>query len=131
VLRPWWEAGASPAGLLYAIDHHPEHRQHHRGDALRGARDPLRVLGYRLRPWRNRLGELPASVRGIYGDYQGKPTTAVPVAQRRTSAEISHPTSRAEVRQAARVALEAHLRLLRERRATRNISGDSSTAQPH
>lgn len=131
VLRPWWEAGASPAGLLYAIDHHPEHRQHHRGDALRGARDPLRVLGYRLRPWRNRLGELPASVRGIYGDYQGKPTTAVPVPQRRTNAEISHPTSRAEVRQAARVALEAHLRLLRERRATRNISGDSSTAEPH
>jgi hypothetical protein len=36
---------------------------------MRGARDPLRVLAYRLKPWDGRLGELPVSVRGLPGDY--------------------------------------------------------------
>jgi hypothetical protein len=115
LLRPWWEAGASPAGLLYAIDHHPDHPQHHRGDALRGARELLRVLGHRLQPWRGRLTELPLTVRGIHGDYQNKPTRTAPIAQ--TRAEAHPTTARAEIRQAARAALDDHLRLLRERRA--------------
>ena len=70
LLRPWWDARASPAGLLWAIDHHPDRPDHHRGDALRGARDPLRVLGARLRPWQQRLGELPRAVAGVPGDYR-------------------------------------------------------------
>jgi hypothetical protein len=123
LLRPWWDAGASPAGLLYAIDHHPDHRQHHRGDALRGARDPLRVLGHRLRPWRDRITELPTAVTGIRGNYQHQPTMAAPSprVQTQTPAQVSAdgPTARTEVRQAARAAVDAHLRLLRERRAAR------------
>lgn len=112
LLRPWWEAGASPAGLLYAIDHHPDH-PHHRGDALRGARDPLRVVGHRLQPWRGRLTELPLAVRGIHGDYQNKSTSTAPIAQPQTRAQTTHPSARTEVRQAARAALDEHLRCLR------------------
>jgi hypothetical protein len=117
LLRSWWDAGASPAGLLWAIDHHPDRPHHHRGHAFRGARDPLCILGHRLRPWRGRLLQLPLTVTGIRGDYQYKPATTMPIAQPQTCAEIDHPTARAEVRQAARVALDEHLRLLRERRA--------------
>ncbi|MGH3821971.1 MAG: hypothetical protein ACRDRA_03895 [Pseudonocardiaceae bacterium] len=117
LLRPWWEAGASPAGLLYAIDHHPDH-PHHRGDAFRGAHDPLRVLGYRLRPWRGRLTELPLTVRGIHGDYQNKPATAAQIGHTHTRAETDRPAAGVEVRQAARAALAEHLRLLRDRRRT-------------
>lgn len=121
LLKPWWEAGASVAGLLYAIDHHPDDHQRPRGDALRGARDPLRVLGHRLRPWRGRLGELPSTLTGIRGDYQHKPAAGGPDAEAQTSARAStdSSTARPEVRQAARAALEAHLQLLRESRAAR------------
>lgn len=69
LLRPWWDAGACPAALLHAVDHHPDRPEHHRGDALRGVRDPLRVLGARLRPWRGRLHEMPATLAGIPGNY--------------------------------------------------------------
>ncbi len=116
LLHPWWEAGASPAGLLHAIDHHPDHPQQHRGDALRGAHDPLRVLGYRLRPWRGRLTELPLTVTGIRGDYQTKPTTTAPTPELPARSEADKSTARTEVRLAARAALDAHLRLLREHR---------------
>lgn len=68
-LKRWWEAGACPAGLLFAVDHHPDRPDQHRGDAFRGARDPLRVLGYRLKPWTGRLHELPITEHGIPGDY--------------------------------------------------------------
>jgi hypothetical protein len=122
LLRPWWEAGASPAGLLYAIDHHPDHPDHHRGDAFRGAHDPLRVLGHRLAPWRGRLAELPPTVRGIHGDYQNKPTTTAATAHPRTPETDHRPIARPDVRQAARAALDEHLRLLRKRRANREPS---------
>ena len=69
LLRPWWDAGACPAALLHAIDRHPDRPDHHRGDAFRGGRDPLRILGARLRPWRGRLHELPAELVGIPGNY--------------------------------------------------------------
>ncbi|GAA5175060.1 hypothetical protein GCM10023321_80270 [Pseudonocardia eucalypti] len=68
-LKRWWDAGACPAGLLFAVDHHPDRPDRHRGDAFRGARDPLRVLGYRLKPWTDRLHELPITEQGIPGDY--------------------------------------------------------------
>ena len=128
LLRPWWEAGASPAGLAYAIDHHPDHPDRHRGDALRGAHDPLRVLGYRLQPWRGRLGDLPATVRGIYGDYRNTAPPARPVARPDALAQPPGPCARAEVRHAARAAVEQHLRLLRQRRATSAHNGDSPSA---
>jgi hypothetical protein len=70
LLHRWWTAGACVAGLLWAIDHHPDRPDHHRGDALRGARDPLAVLGARLAPWQGRLGELPLTKHGIRGDYR-------------------------------------------------------------
>jgi hypothetical protein len=39
-----WEAGWCLAGLLYALDHHPDHQDKPRGDAPRGARDPARAV---------------------------------------------------------------------------------------
>ncbi|MBV9730229.1 MAG: hypothetical protein JO309_12660 [Pseudonocardiales bacterium] len=129
LLRPWWEAGASPVGLLYAIDHHPDHPHHHRGDALRGAHDPLRVLGHRLQPWRDRLSELPPTVRGIHGDYQHKPATASPTAHPHARAKTDYPSARAEVRQAARAALDEHLRLLRQRRAKSPIVNEAAASR--
>ena len=82
LLRTWWDAGACPAALLHAIDHHPDRPDHHRGDALRGSRDPLRVLGARLCPWRGRLHELPARLAGLPGDYRAA-TTARGLSRRR------------------------------------------------
>lgn len=55
--------------MLHAIDHHPDRPDHHRGDMLRGVRDPIAILGARLRPWTGRLGELPASLVGHPGNY--------------------------------------------------------------
>ena len=100
LLRPWWDAGACPAALLHAIDRHPDHPNHHRGDALRGARDPLRVLAARLRPWQNRLHELPTKLAGIPGNYRTSPraplasatapnTTTVPPLRPPTAAQRS------------------------------------------
>lgn len=118
LLQPWWEAGASPAGLLYAVDHHPDRPTHHRGHAFRGAHDRLRVLGHRLRPWHNRLAELPLAVTGIRGDYQKKQIPAAPTIPPHPSrAETDGCQAHAEARRAARAALDEHLRLLRERRA--------------
>ncbi|QJY51172.1 hypothetical protein [Pseudonocardia broussonetiae] len=97
LLRPWWTAGACPAALLHAIDRHPDRPDHHRGDALRGARDPLRVLAARLRPWRGRLHELPTKLVGIPGDYRAaqsariltRPPTGPTPAPGRTSAHLA------------------------------------------
>lgn len=69
LLRAWWEEGACPRALEWAVHHHPDRPEQHCGDLLRGARDPLRVLGSRLRAWRGRLGELPAAVVGVRGNY--------------------------------------------------------------
>lgn len=64
----WWREGWCVAGLLYALDHHPDHLDQPRGDALHGATDPIRVLGHRLRPWRGRLTELPNHLYGQHDD---------------------------------------------------------------
>ncbi len=115
LLRPWWDAGACPAGLLWAIDHHPDHPDHQRGDALRGTRDPLRVLGHRLRSWRGRLTELPANLTGFRGDYvtaqaqriaaTAGPAAAAPATREPTAAQL-----------AAVTAVTEHLAQLRQRR---------------
>lgn len=67
LLGPWFEAGWCVAGLLHALDHHPGQPAGSRGDAARAARDPLAVLGHRLRPWRGRLDELPAAYGAVDG----------------------------------------------------------------
>ena len=69
LFHPWWVDGWCPAAILWALHHHPDQPDHRRGDALRGARDPLRVLGHRLAPWTGRRHELPATLTGIPGDY--------------------------------------------------------------
>ena len=68
LLTPWWQAGACLAGLLHALDHHPDRPGEPRGDALRAARSPLGVLGHRLAPWRERLHELPAELQSVDPD---------------------------------------------------------------
>ena len=115
LLRPWWDAGACPAALLHAIDRHPDRPDHHRGDAFRGARDPLRVLAARLRPWRDRLHELPAKLAGLPGDYRAqaslRPDTVPepPV--------MSSPRVRSAAQAAALAAWETHRAQLRAARA--------------
>ncbi|MGE0170937.1 MAG: hypothetical protein AB7P47_23220 [Nocardioides sp.] len=122
LLKPWWEAGASPAGLLHAIDYHPDHPTHHRGDALRAARDPLRVLGARLRPWRHRLTELPPKVTGIVGDYRVAQAQRIARAAVEPSPDGPTCTTRSAAspatRAAARADVEDHLRRLRQRRSS-------------
>ncbi|WP_143510837.1 hypothetical protein [Pseudonocardia sp. Ae717_Ps2] len=68
LLTPWWRDSACIAALLHAIDHHPDRPSEPRGDALRNARDPLRVLGFRLTPWRGRLDEIPAELGAVDPD---------------------------------------------------------------
>uniref|UniRef100_UPI003F49B170 hypothetical protein n=1 Tax=Pseudonocardia sp. CA-138482 TaxID=3240023 RepID=UPI003F49B170 len=117
-LKQWWDAGACPAGLLYAIDHHPDRPDYHRGDAFRGARDPLRVLGYRLKPWAGRLHELPAAVRGIPGDYTGA-RRATSAADPPPAAPAWTPSSSATLRAELRAELAAELAAIRARRGHR------------
>jgi len=119
LLTRWWTQGACVAGLLHALDHHPDHPQRGRGDALRAARDPLCVLGHRLGPWGGRLAELPATVRAVSGHARrarisdlSQAATAAPTLGRHV------PTARAEVRAAARRDVAAQLR---RQRVTRTI----------
>lgn len=65
MLACWWRTGWSVSGVLYAIDHHPDRPAETRGDAVRGARDPLAVIGHRLAVWQGREHELPAAVRAV------------------------------------------------------------------
>ncbi|MBW0105804.1 hypothetical protein [Pseudonocardia sp. KRD291] len=113
----WWHAGGSPAGLLWAIDHHPDRPDRDRGDALRGARDPLRVLGHRLAPWRGRVRELPAPVTGLRGNWTERtrqPTASGPAGA--TPMVMEPAPSTAATRVAAQAALAEHLAQLRLRR---------------
>jgi hypothetical protein len=114
LLRVWWDAGACPAGLLWAIDHHPDRPDHHRGDALRGARNPLRVLGHRLRPWLGRLGELPLQSAGHRDDYVAAAAVRleakVTAAQEQPATPLTFtPSASARTRAALRAELQAHL----------------------
>jgi hypothetical protein len=129
LLKTWFDGGVCVAGLLFALDHHPDRPDHHRGDALRGARDPLRVIGHRLRPWRDRLNELPPTLTGIRGDYRQKKPQTAPTVERGASTGTGRPGASSDVRRAARVAVDAHLRLLRDRRTgTVNGAGHSPVA---
>ncbi|RZT75462.1 hypothetical protein EV383_6202 [Pseudonocardia sediminis] len=109
ILKTWWDQGACIAGILHAVDHHPDRPDRNRGDACRGADDPLRVLAHRLKPWRGRLNELP---RGVVGHRIQVTPPPVP----RPAPQVICPADRRAARDAARAALAAHLDDLRERR---------------
>lgn len=133
LLRVWWEAGACPAGLLWAIDHHPDRPDHHRGDALRGARDPVRVLGHRLRPWLGRLGELPHQYTGHRHDYVAAAAATlearVATAEQRPAAStVFVPSASAQTREALRAELRAHLVQRRQTRLASRIEGPPGSA---
>lgn len=105
VLAVWWrDEGACVAGLLHALDHHPDRPAEARGDALRAARDPLRVLGHRLSPWRGRVNELPATLQAVDGRERRRrrPPEPRPV---RTSGPVASPATRAAARAAVAAAL--------------------------
>lgn len=119
LLRPWWDQGWCIAGLMHAIDHRPDGTR--LGDAVRGARDPLAVIGSRLSPWRDRHHALPITMRGIKGDYQDAQRQRL---RRLTRAGCSTTppalaAASADVRAAAKAALQDHLRELSRRRAAR------------
>jgi hypothetical protein len=124
LLHQWWIAGACVAGLLHAIDHLPDGTL--RGNALRGAADPLRVLGYRLRPWVGQLNQLPSRLAGRHGDYRAAQATTI--AERIAAAErdrartdqAGRSQSTAAAREAARAALEA---VLADRARRREATG--------
>lgn len=134
LLKIWWDAGACPAGLLWAIDHHPDRPDHRRGDALRGARDPLDVLGHRLQPWLGRLGELPLKYVGHRGDYvaaaaaQIETKVAAAAEQRRAAATTTFtPTTSEETRAAHRAQFAAERD--RQRNARRGIIATTATSE--
>jgi len=112
LLYQWWAEGACVAGLLHMIDHHPDGTP--RGDALRGATDPLRVLGHRLRPWVGHLDALPAHLTGRHGGYRAAQATRIAhrvaaAEQHRHSTALHRSYSTAEARKTARATLEAML----------------------
>jgi hypothetical protein len=86
LLHQWWASGVCVMGILHMLEHHPDGGQS-RGDIAHGATDPIRVMGARLRPWIGRLDELPAQLRGRYGDYQAAQNRRLQ--ERITAAELA------------------------------------------
>ncbi|AEA28868.1 hypothetical protein Psed_6792 (plasmid) [Pseudonocardia dioxanivorans CB1190] len=114
LLKPWWDQGVTVTGLLHALEYHPDRPDHRRGDLTSGARDPLRILGARLRPWHGRLGEIRAVQIGrMRAGIAAKPTAKV------DPALLDRPAGRG-ARRAAQEALSEHLRHLREARGTQH-----------
>jgi hypothetical protein len=117
LLKPWWDAGACVAGLLHAIGHHPDRPGDRRGAVDRGASDPLRVIGYRLKPWQGRLSDLPAVVVGHVGDYRSRQAASIATRSADQPPQLSSTDANSlDARLAARAAVERHLRSLAERR---------------
>ncbi|MGB6165361.1 MAG: hypothetical protein WBF75_22865 [Pseudonocardiaceae bacterium] len=115
LLHQWWNEEVCCAGLLHMVDHYPGQPNQSRGDSLRGATDPLRVLGHRLRPWTSHLDALPPHLAGRHGDYLTAQATQlahrVDVRQQQTTTSqlASEPTA---ARKTARAAIT---KLLAER----------------
>lgn len=93
MLKPWWDTGWSPRGLAWAIEHHPDRPDHHRGDIRAGATDLIAVIGARLKPWRDRHHQLPAHLVGIPSDY--RTTQAASLSARINAAAAARPTTTA------------------------------------
>jgi hypothetical protein len=132
LLKPWWAAGVCVAGLFWMLDHHPDEPERPRGDAVRGARDPIAVIGSRLAPWTGRLPELPAAVHGRRGDYQAAQQARLEerLARADTAALPHSPAADAEVRKAAQAALRAHLDRLHVRAAGRHRAASRPSRWP-
>ncbi|WP_231974546.1 hypothetical protein [Pseudonocardia sp. HH130630-07] len=123
MLKPHWDAGATISGLRHALEHHPDHGPTRRGPVTTNAHDPLRIIGWRLRPWTNRHHEIRANQIG-----QLRRTTPTATPRPAASAALGsapvvildrvlldRPAGRAGAA-AAREALSEHLRQLRETR---------------
>lgn len=95
MLKPWWDSGWSPRGLAWAIEHHPDRPNHHRGDIRAGATDLVAVIGARLAPWRGRHHELPAHLVGIRGDY--RTSQAAHIAARIDTAAVNRAAEQNQV----------------------------------
>lgn len=119
LLYRWWTDGWCIAGLLHALDHTPDGT--HRGDAIRGATDPLRVVGHRLKPWRGHTNHLPAHLTGHRGDYQTAQAQRLErritaAKQRATTAETAAaPAEPSPAADAARTHIRHHLATRRRR----------------
>ncbi|WP_226367313.1 hypothetical protein [Pseudonocardia sp. ICBG162] len=134
LLKPWWEAGATVAGLRHALEHHPDRPDQPRGPVTTDARDPLRVIGARLRPWQGRLHEIRAVQIGAMraaAAAKNRPANRAaltpPTPPTHTPLDrtmLDRPAGRA-ARQAARDALHNHLHHTRTRRAA------TQTTTPH
>ncbi len=115
LLYQWWNEGVCCAGLLHMVDHYPNQPNQSRGDSLRGATDPLRVLGHRLRPWISHLDALPTHLAGRHGDYLTAQATRLAhrVDARQQQAAASQPAFKpTAARKTARTAIT---KLLAER----------------
>jgi hypothetical protein len=91
----------------------------------------IAVMCARLRPWQDRLGELPAALTGHRGDYQATQARlinrAVAAAERRRTEHV--PTSTA-VRAEAQLAVRRHFAELTHRRRTSHPLNGSTGAAP-
>ena len=142
MLKPWWDAGWCPRSLEWALHHHPDAPDRHRGDLTAGATDLLAVLGARLAPWRHRLGELPPTLAGIRGDYRtvqadrltartvADPTPRPPSFGSASGTAAWTPHSRPETRAAAHAALAAARAGTRARRAHSPAQPAPSATEP-
>ncbi|MFP5073137.1 hypothetical protein ACLFMI_26205 [Pseudonocardia nantongensis] len=129
LLKPWWDAGATVTGLLHALEYHPDRPEIRRGDLTSGARDPLRIIGARLRPWRGRLGEIRAVQIGrMRASTSAQPTAKLEPA-RLDPALLDRPAGRG-ARRAPQEALSEHLRHLREARGTQHSHHPTQTVLP-
>lgn len=104
--------------------YHPDRPEHRRGDLSSGARDPLRVIGARLRPWHGRLGE----IRAVQIGRMRAGTSAQPAAKL-DPALLDRPAGRG-ARHAAQEALSEHLRQLREARGTQHDHRPAAAVLP-
>ena len=103
LLSRWWsDPRVCVAGLLHALDHHPDQPERGRGDALRGARDPLAVLAARLAPWQGRLHELPDRLLAVDPDERRQRAAEAHRADPDLVPRGHTPTASSAVRAAAR-----------------------------
>nr|WP_222131149.1 hypothetical protein [Pseudonocardia sp. C8] len=130
LLKPWWDAGATVAGLLHALEYHPDRPELRRGDISSGARDPLRVIGARLRPWHGRLHEIRAVQIGqMRAGHAGSQPEGVRREVGFDRALLDRPAGRG-ARRAAQEALSEHLRRVRETRGQQQPTGRTGTVLP-
>lgn len=113
LLTEWWDAGCCVAGIVYMLGNSPDDPSGTppRCGVLFKARDPLAVIGGRLKKWRGRLDDLPAEFRAL------STTERTAWRERTTTLAELDPTPRPtfvpvvsdEVRAAARDAIRATL----------------------